>query len=280
MAYTKDIFVLFLMILLFGGCFLANSPPLYEMHAKKYLKSHSGMTEQEIHDFLCNRDIGQERLLQLTESKSYQVRVIAATSKYLPAERLERMLDDKSWEVVRACSWNPNFTTRMFEKLVYHDNHKVRYYLANHDRLPTENLIVLSKDESHEVRGQVARNPRLPETEMRRLFLDESRWVKAGLAENPKVPVDILITLSKDNDGVVRKKVASNPNLPENNIRRLFSEKGSAGLRRSTRSGLVRNPNTPVDILIELSKDEIRYIRNSALQHPKMKQYRKMEQNK
>ena len=215
------------MVVIFSlaGCFLANRPPLYEMHATKYLKSHSDMTEQEIRKFIRKGNIEQKRLLQLAKSKSFQVRVMAAQNRHLPSEYLERMLEDKSWEVVRACSWNPNFTKRMFEKLVHHEDGRVRYYLADHKRLPLEYLIALSKDKDIMVKGQAAKNPRLPETEMRRLFLEESRWVKAGLAENPKVPVDILITLSEDDDDVVRKEVASNPNLPENDIRRLFSEK-------------------------------------------------------
>lgn len=272
-----------------SGCWLANSPPLYRMHATKYLESHSDMTEREIKKFICKGNIGQDRLLQLAKSESRQVRVMAAQNKYLPIDYLEKMLEDKSWEVVRACSWNPNFTTDMFEKLVHSKHEHVRYYLANHEKLSVENLIALSKDECSLIRGQAAQNPRLPETEMRRLFRQENRlvtvglegrWVRAGLAENHNIPMDILITLSEDDDPVVRKQVALNPSLPEKDIRRLFSEKGRAIMNLATRRGLVKNLNTPIDILIELSKDKKKYIRSDALRHPRMKQYLKTEQDK
>lgn len=291
MAKKRVVVSLFCVVVIFSlaGCWLANSPPLYRMHATKYLESHSDMTEREIKKFICKGNVGQERLLELAKSESRQVRVMAAQNKYLPSDHLERMLEDKSWEVVRACSWNPNFTTDMFDKLVRSKHGNVRYYLANHKGLSVENLIVLSKDESSLVRGQVARNPRLPETQMRRLFRKdgrlatvrlEGRWVRAGLAENHNIPMDILITLSKDDDPVVRMRVASNPSLPEIDMRRLFSEKGRAIMNLATRRGLVKNPNTPIDILIELSKDNKKYISSDALRHPRMKQYQKTEQGK
>lgn len=267
-----------------AGCWYTNC---YRLDATRYLESRSDMTEQEIRKFIRKGNIEQKRLLQLAKSKSFQVRVIAAQNRHLPSEYLERMLEDKSWKVVTACSWNPNFTKHMFEKLVHHKDYRVRGYLAEHKRLPIENLITLSRDKSVTVRAHAAKNPRLPETEMRRLFLEGNPRVKEGLAENPKVPVDILITLSKEESSLIRSKIASNPSLPENDIRRMFSEKkiaslkfGKWNLHRSTKAGLAKNPNTPIDILIELSKDEIGYIRSNALRHPKMEQYRKTAQDK
>ena len=267
-----------------AGCWYTNC---YRLDATRYLKSRSDMPEQEIRKFIRKGNIEQKRLLQLAKSKSFQVRVMAAQNRHLPSKYLEKMMEDKSWEVVRACSWNPNFTKRMFEKLVHHKDERVRGYLADHKRLPIENLIELSKDKSITVRAHAAKNPRLPEAEMRRLFLEGNPRVKEGLAENHKAPMDILIALSKEESSLIRSKIASNPSLPENDIRRMYSEKKSASLKfgkwnlhRSTKAGLAKNPNTPIDILIELSKDEIGYIRSDALRHPKMEQYRKMEQDK
>lgn len=84
------------------------------------------------------------------------------------------------------------------------------------------------------------------------------------------------------NPVILSKKVVlkQNPSLPEIDMRRLFSEKGRTITNLATRRGLVKNPNTPIDILIELSKDNKKYIRSDALRHPKMKQYLKTEQDK
>ncbi len=257
-----------------AGCFLDENR-VTRVVATKYLKSHTDMTEREIRKFIQKDDIGQERLLELAKSKSWNVRIFAAINENLPNEYLERMLDDKSWKVVRACSWNPNFTTDMFEKLTHHKDKRVRSSLATHDRLPLENLITLSKDEAPWVRRQAAKDPRLPETEMRRLFLEGNHLVKRGLAENYKIPMDILMILSEEDDHQVRVKVASNPSLPEIDMRRLFSEKKSALLHSRTKEGLAKNPNTPIDILIELSKDESIITDH----HPKMKQRGQAAQN-
>ena len=274
-----------------SGCFMDENRT-YRVQARKYLKSHSDMTEPEIKKFTrptSKGDIGQERLLELAKSKSLPVRFFAAQKKHLPIYYLEKMLDDKSWTVVMACSWNPNFTTDMFEKLTHHKDRRVRgylancsvspLYLANCTRLPLENLITLSKDESSWVQGKAAKNSRLPETEMRRLFMEGDRLVRRGLAENHKIPMDILITLSEDDDHKVRVKVASNPSLPVIDMRRLFSEKKTALLHSETKRGLAKNPNTPIDILIELNKDESITVRTSLLNHPKMKQRVQAAQN-
>ncbi len=265
------------------GCWYEN---YYRKDAAEYLKSHSDMTESEICEFVKVKDVEPERLVQLAESKSYSVRVMAAQNKNLPIEYLEKMMEDKKSVVIRACSWNPNFTKSMFEKLVDHKNENVRAFLADNKRLPIENLIALGKDKSITVRAHVGKNPRLPEVEIRRLFLEGNPRVKEGIAKNPKAPMDILIALSKEESALIRGSIAANPSLPEKELRRMFLEKESTSLKlskrhipRSTKSGLVKNPNTPIDILIELSKDEIGYIRSFALQHPKMKQYFKAKQD-
>jgi hypothetical protein len=138
----------------------------------------------------------------------------------------------------------------MFDRLIHHKNYKVRSSVANHERLPLDDLITLSNDESALVRGQAARNPKLPESEMRRLFIEstsekhrwvtEDRYVQAGLAANESVPMDILEALSRIGDPVVTTEVAENPNTPE-------------------------------DILIELSKNKYESVRNKALQRLQMK---------
>jgi hypothetical protein len=273
-------------IFLQAGCFMDKNNTVIS-HARKHLKSHTDMTKKEIRIFIHKGNIGEERLVELSKSKSWNVRVFAALNEHLPVEYLEKMLGDKSWKVVRACSWNPNFTEPMFEKLTHHKDKRVRgylanqgnapLYLANHSRLPLDNLITLSKDESCWVRGQAAKNPRLPETEMRRLFLEGN--VNGGLAENHKVPMDILMIFSEDDDLDIRKKVASNPSLPEKDMRRLFSENKSEKLDSSTRRGLAGNPNTPIDILIELSKDENIGTRSITHHHPKMRQRGRAAQN-
>ncbi len=261
-----------------AGCFMDENRTT-RVQARKYLRSHSDMTEREITKFIHKGDIGQERLLELAKSKSWNVRIHAAPNENLPIYYLEKMLDDKSWKVVRACSWNPNFTTDMLEKLIQHKNRYVRGSLVNHAGLSIENLITLSKDESSWVKGEAAKNSRLPETEMRRLFLEGDHLVKVGLAGNRKIPMDILITLSEEDDHQVRRKVASNPSLPEIDMRRLFSEEKNALLHSETKRGLAKNPNTPIDILIELGKDESIYTRTSALYHPKIKQRVQAAQN-
>lgn len=247
MKKVQYTFVLVSMIFFFSGCFF---PPEGSTVAIKYLKSHSDMSQQEISDFVWHGNIEQNRLLELAESSSHEVRMLVARNKNLPVEYLERMMEDKSWEVARACSQNANFTLPMFDKLVHHKNYRVRYDVANHERLPIEDLIILSKDESALVRGQAARNPRLPEAEIRSMlreckvedpgWVTENRWARAGIAANEKVPMDILLTLSKVKDPVVKTEVA-------------------------------KNPHTPKEILIELSKDKYESVRKEALRQLKVK---------
>jgi hypothetical protein len=260
-----------------SGCFYNDSQ---WSQATKYLTAHSDMTEQEIEDFVWDRGVEQHQLLELAESKSYWVRAIAAKNENMPMDYLEKLMEDDSLTVVLASSYNPNFTAEMFDELTCRRDEDVRAYLTKNPHLPLNNLITLSKDKSNMVRAQAASNLRLPEEDLRRLAQDEFRFIRAGLAENRNIPLDILISLSKEDDPVVLSKVAVNAKLPETDIRRLFSRKLNAVTSRSIRRGLTKNPNTPVDILIEISKDKRSYISKAALQHPKMKQYRMAEGEK
>ena len=234
----------------------------YSLDAARYLKSHSDMTESEIREFVNVKDVAPERLVQLAKSKSYHVRVMAAQNKNLPIEYLEKMMEDKKIAVASLCSLNPNFTKAMFEKQTCHKNEDVRGYLADNKRLPIENLIALGRDKSVTVRAHVGKNPRLPEAEIRRLYVEGNPRVKEGIAKNPQAPMDILLALSREESALIRASIAANPSEPEKELRRMFSEKKSTSLKlskkhipRSTRRGLSKNPNTPLDILSSFHAD-------------------------
>lgn len=275
---VSRIAISFLILILISatGCFLANSPPLYRTNAMKYLSDHSHMTKPEIRDFVWDGTVDMGRLLELSRSKSSDVRVLVAENSLLPLPYLEKMTDDKSPEVVLACSRNPNITPALYDKLASHQSEFVRTYLPyNNKRIPIKNLVALSKDESMKVRAMAARNSRLPEEDIRRLAGEEFSNVKEGVARNPNVPLGVLVELSKEDDFLVIKAAAKNAKLPQEDIRRVYSMKTKASLHRGICKSLTKNPSTPLDILIEISKTSKDYISKAAMQHPKMKNYTK-----
>ncbi|CAB4159404.1 hypothetical protein UFOVP699_140 [uncultured Caudovirales phage] len=78
-----------------------------------------------------------------------------------------------------------------------------------------------------------------------------------------------LERLSEDPELDVRVNVADNPNSPEKALRRVYDEKDEDSGTMINKK-LARNPNTPVDILIDLSKHPFTIFRVAVAQNPSL----------
>jgi len=176
---------------------------------------------------------------------------------------------------------NVDSPAHVLEKLAHHSDNYIRYLVARNTSTPVQALIELARDPDVFVREAIAASIITPiqtlielaedfheETVARNAIANENypleklnelieQWdedylddyLLLGLAGNPSTPQSILIRIAQDAHGEVLGWLADNPNLPVDVLRNLSRE------HPKLRENVAENPNAPIDLLIELSGD-------------------------
>jgi hypothetical protein len=98
-------------------------------------------------------------------------------------------------------------------------------------------------------------NKNLHKSHKRELYKIDNKYLNLIFAELEDTPKDILIKLSKKNDKRINMKLAKNTTSPDSILRKLASQKY---YYESVKMAIAENPNTPIDVLHELSSiDEV-----------------------
>lgn len=102
-------------------------------------------------------------------------------------------------------------------------------------------------------------------------FAKSDRMLLEAIANNHKTPISILNELAHNNLGYTRYSVSRNPTTPQETLRFLYESQSKEMYDRDNLStGLVVNPNLPLDLLIELSKSEDEMVRANATFNPNL----------
>ena len=162
-------------------------------------------------------------------------------------------------------SWTPSYTAStdyasatLLEKLSRYDDEEVREEVAKNPNTQVDVLVYLSQDESEEVRSTVALNHNTPSTILDKLSKDNSNRVCAFVARNPNTDSVLLQRLSKY-ELWIRINLSWNPNLPIHLIEQLSKDRNS-----SVRGYIATHDKTPIEILQKLSKDKDVSVRASV----------------
>jgi hypothetical protein len=148
---------------------------------------------------------GSPVLLNIVDTK------ILATNPDLPIDIMQKLLEDKDWNVRKNLASNPKIPIEIMQKLLEYED----YY----------------------VRGNLALNPKLPIEIMQKLSEDKNYYIKYNLALNPKLPIEIMQKLLEDKDWNIRKNLANNPNLPIEIMQKLLEDE-RAGVRTTIRDNI------------------------------------------
>lgn len=148
--------------------------------------------------------------------------------------------------------------------LSFSRSEEIRYEVAGNSHAPIRVVRKLLRDEMRVVRAAAARSPKLSPTEIGFLVRDPEKFVRLSVAGNQSTSSAWLEALLKDDVLVVRTTAASNPNLTTGRIKELVS--GSKMLS-GVGTGLVHNPNTSLDVLAALAKNEDAVIVSTAVRN-------------
>lgn len=151
-----------------------------------------------------------------------------------------------------------------------------RMRLADNPDTDPDTLADLAGDRVDLVRSAVARNPHTSPDTLTRLADDPQKYVRAVVAKNPHTPQATLEAMRVAanspgpmfaSDVAVLGALADNLNASPALLRRLVKSNTISG---SVGERVARNPNTPVDLLAELSHSSSRYVRQAVAAHPNL----------
>lgn len=121
-------------------------------------------------------NISVERMVELSED-TVPVRQNLTHNRSLPADLLEKLANDVSWEVRSHAAMSPKLSVETMKRLAVDQDKYTRRMIGYNSATPAEVLDILLHDDDSEVRGQIVNHPNLPETALRTLMQDEAKFV-------------------------------------------------------------------------------------------------------
>ena len=233
MKPPKPIVLLFLFAL-FAGC---NEPPLYEKHAREFLRTQG---------------ISNDIIEKLTARQP------------LEPDVAEQLLRYENVGVLHLLAANPGTPQAIIDRLARHKNFEVRTGVASNPNVSLDLLLSLRTPGKYTtVNAVIARNPRLPQAIIWEMHKNgEAGYLYFGM--NPNCPADLMREIGAKGDWLARGWLAQNPNLPEDVVQKLARDK-----REDVRMRLTFNPNLPEDVLQTLARDSSKLVRDHAERHSK-----------
>ncbi|RUT07848.1 hypothetical protein DSM106972_021080 [Dulcicalothrix desertica PCC 7102] len=224
------------------------------------------IAETRAHDLLvaqhpnANREILQQVLWRLAMDERLSVRKYAAKHPHTPIDIL-RMWMRKEPQLRVWIAQNPSLPVDMLEVLAHDVSPNVRLSVACNPSTPHYVLEKLSFDAEVEVRRAVASNIKTPDNALEILVKD---WQCCTfLAQNKNAPAKVLEYLA----GLTGFNwlLLAHPNTSVE-MRQTLMTAFAKSYIESDRLYATQHPDTPVEILTELSKDKNLEIRIAALQ--------------
>ncbi|MEW6491453.1 MAG: hypothetical protein AB1589_02720 [Cyanobacteriota bacterium] len=215
-----------------------------------------------------------------------------ANNSNTPDKTLEFLARDKNWEIRLGVASNPNTTGKILEELAKDNNSWIREEVCRNSNTPTivlkqlakstaqsdkesefltelaeiaviteqevnsnfkateERLEKLPEDKHWKRRLEVAKNPNTSVKILEKLAKDRDLWVRLEVATNPRTPARILKELVEDDYDQVRQSLPTNSNPPVSLLTLLLACEAEYWIALE----VVKNPNTPVELLKQLAR--------------------------
>jgi hypothetical protein len=180
----------------------------------------------------------------------------------LSSDALERLARRDDTLAAMAAA-HVNASPELLRSLGSHDDWKVRYAVARHERVPGDTLERLGTDADFDVRGAVAINAAAPTKLLARLERDPHPLVRSGVALNANTLPPTLERLMSDEDADVRSAVAVHP-LSSSELLDRLSRDPAERVRRA----VALHTRTSAATLERLSADDDAEVRSVVADHP------------
>ena len=226
-------------------------------------------------DIARSNRVSKDILIELSKDENWRVRENVAKNPNTPIEVLNELSKDN--ELANKCAGmekepyvklgvldNKNITSDILESLSKDKNDRVRRIVAEHPKTSIEVLNELSKD-SVLINGYRNRNHYV---------------IKEAVAKNPNTTTEILEKLSEEKCAYIIQNVVENPNTSKDALSKLskvdkeYFENGiefQSNIMTYIKGGIAKHANTPVDVLVDFSKDKGEYhVRGKSIQNPNM----------
>ena len=124
-----------------------------------------------------------------------------------------------------------------------------------------------------DMKVDLAKNSRTSKRILRVLSKDKDWFIRWSVSYNPNTPKKILEVLAKDEDKHVRYGTVDNPSTlklvdSEMTIKEFEIQLALGSMSNGMKVDLAKNPNTSLEILTILSKDENSAVRHWVADHP------------
>lgn len=207
---------------------------------------------------LYNPHTDTKTLEKLAWHSLLRVRIVMPYAENCPAKARVRLVADSKVEVRKASANSRKTPAYLLAQLARDSDAEVRAAVASNPNTPLEVVEILTDDLEESVRSATLwREEALPEDWLVRLSTDPSPSVRQAVICHPSTSISVLqemVTqgdlLKSDVDDFVLQQLAQRADLPLE----LFIQVCNRGSRR-VRRALVRNPNTPSEILDLMVKD-------------------------
>jgi len=171
---------------------------------------------------------------------------------------LEILADNEDDRIRRKVAIHPNASEELLDKLAYDKEEYVRGNVAL-KKTSLKTLYRLSDDEYPGVRRIIARNERMPEKILIKLLNDEEWFVRKEVFTNPSFPKELLEIFSRSDNEQQRVLAAGSPLAGYSMVESLSTDKSVW-----VREAVSENLNTPWSILIQLTDDEEKRVKDIA----------------
>lgn len=219
-----------------------------------------------------NKELTIELIKKMNYEDFYYLTYNIDFSK-ISKEILNYIVETKNMETLSILAKNPSTPAEFLEKLLEHKNESIQFLVAEHPNISDKAAKELSNHQRDYIRSTLAKNKSLSNELFTILSKDDCFFVKLELIRNPNVPLDVLIplliNLSNSEEEFVREEVAMHPLTPIDTLEQLFKDK-----ERKVQINVLKNINTPINILIEAFETEDQLMRNISKIHPKMSDFK------
>lgn len=219
-----------------------------------------------------NKELTIELIKKMNYEDFYYLTYNIDFSK-ISKEILNYIVETKDMETLSTLAKNPSTPAEFLEKLLEHKNESIQFLVAEHPNISDKAAKELSNHQRDYIRSTLAKNKSLSNELFTILSKDDCFFVKLELIRNPNVPLDVLIplliNLSNSEEEFVREEVAMHPLTPIDTLEQLFKEE-----ERKVQINILKNINTPINILIEAFETEDLLMRNTSKIHPKMSDFK------
>ncbi len=220
-------------------------------------------------------------LARLAEDNKLEPRLEVAESIDTPPTILGQLLGDIELAVRLATQHNPNCPVDVSELI------NIQQSLASNWDTDSTELAILGKSHWSWIRLKVAQNPSASAETLRKLALDRVYKIQLAVANNPHTPAEVLEILLGNSEPEIQAAIASHPNasaetlfklfccrsrditrkqnLPAQLLQKIYDNILDLDWERNIKYVLIRQVNTPTEVLAKLSECNLAEIKAELL---------------